>query len=169
MYPITVPLSPGDQGSEVANLQAALTLLLNRQVIQADPDTRTELLKILAQESQAQVYRDATQKSVAMFQEQRHITPDGIVNDQTAAALNEALRSLGAFGDGNTARPQRTVAGQVVQGDGTPFGSRVILVEENAGGFAAPGRRLHRPRGPLCHHLRPAGRDGRGEAARGCL
>ena len=147
MYPIAVPLSPGDQGSEVANLQAALTLLLNRQVIQADPDTRTELLKILAQESQAQVYRDATQRSVAMFQEQRHLNHDGIVNDQTAAALNEALRSLGAFDDGNTARPQRTVAGQVVQGDGTPFGSQVILFEENPTGSLRLGEDSTDPEG----------------------
>src|SRR5690242_18355277 len=114
MHPITAPLRPSDQGGEVANLQTGLVLLLNRQVIQADPDTRTELLNILAQESQAQVYRDATQRSVVMFQEQRHLAPDGIVNDETAAALNEALRSLGAFDNGNTARPQRTVAGQVV-------------------------------------------------------
>lgn len=131
MYPITAPLRPGDQGSEVANLQAGLTLLLNKQVVQADPGTRTELLNILAQESQAQVYKDATQKSVAMFQEQRQITPIGIVDAPTAAALNEALRSLGAFGDGKTGPTQRTVAGQVVQGDGTPFDSRVILFEEN--------------------------------------
>ena len=55
MNRISAPLRPSDQGSEVANLQAGLTFLLNKQVIQTDPDTRTELLSSLAQESQAQV------------------------------------------------------------------------------------------------------------------
>ena len=73
-----------------------------------------------------------------MFQEQRHLAPDGIVDEQTAA-LNEALRSLGAFDDENADPSQRTVAGQVVQGDGTPFGSRVILSPSRS-----PGRSISR-------------------------
>ena len=96
-----------------------------------------------------------------MFQKQRHITPDGIVDAQTAAALNEALRSLGAFGDGNTARPQRTVAGQVVQGDGTPFGSRVILFEENAAGSLRLGEDSTDPEGRYAiTYALPDGTDG---------
>ena len=148
LHPITAPLGPGDQGSEVTNLQAGLTLLLNRQVIQVDPGTRPELLNDLVQESQAQVYSDATRRAVEMFQAQRHILPNGIVDaEKTLPALNEALRSLGAFDDGKTGPAQRTVAGQVVQADGTPFGSRVIVVEENATGSLRVGEDSTDPEG----------------------
>ncbi|MFF1566871.1 neuraminidase-like domain-containing protein [Streptomyces sp. NPDC058293] len=147
MHAISAPIGRDDLGPEVANLQAGLTLLLERQVIQADPEMRAELLNALAQESQDQVYQGGTQESVTIFQEQRHIDSNGTVDAQTAAALNEALRSLGAFGNGQTAPPPRTVAGQVSWADQTPFASRVILFEENAAGSLHLGEDSTDPEG----------------------
>lgn len=97
MHIIIAPLRPGDKDVEVANLQAGLVLLLNKEVIQLDLGTRTELLNVLESESREQVYKDATRKTVSIFQEQHHLTSNGIVESQTAAALNEALHSIGGL------------------------------------------------------------------------
>ncbi|MFE6903603.1 neuraminidase-like domain-containing protein [Streptomyces sp. NPDC057717] len=161
MNPITAPLRQGDQGTAVANLQAGLTLLLAMQVIQAEPDLRAELLNALAEESREQSYNDATEKSVAIFQEQRDIRQNGAVDAQTAAALNEALRSLGAFGNGQEAPPLRTVAGQVAWADRTPFASQVILFEENAAGSLHLGEDSTDPEGRYTiTYALPDGMDG---------
>ncbi len=146
MHPITAPIRPGDRSADVANLQDGLALLLDRQVIQAEPGLRAELLELLAQEAREQVYKDGTQRSVALFQEPRHLSPTGEVDEPTAAALNEALRPLGAFepvGDGL----RRVVAGLVVQADRSPFAGRVILSEERAAGSLPLGEGTTDPEG----------------------
>jgi hypothetical protein len=146
MKPITSPLRPGDQGPEVANLQEALALLLNRQVIQIDPGVRQELLSILATETQTQAYRDATAKSVGLFQEQHHLPVTGAVDGPTAEALNASLQALGAF---DTARDsqKRVVAGQVGQEDHTPFKGMVILFHEGGQGSIRLGEDATDPEG----------------------
>jgi hypothetical protein len=117
MKPIIAPINPGDQSVEVANLQAALVVLLTRQVIQVEPGLRTELLNGLAQESQGQAYREATTRTVSSFQEQRHLEPSGKVDQPTAQALNAALREIGAL-DGEPAPRVHVISGQVRREDG---------------------------------------------------
>jgi hypothetical protein len=134
MKPITPPLRPGDHGAEVANLQEGLVLLLNRQVIQTDPAMRQELLHLLADESQAQVYRDGTAKPVDIFQHQHHLHSTTEVDPPTADALNAALKELGAFDTPPQDTQKRVVAGQVTQDDKAPFRGRVILFHEGDAG-----------------------------------
>jgi hypothetical protein len=131
MKPIVAPINPGDQGAEVANLQAALALLLTRQVIQLDEGRRTELLKALEREARERVYRDATQKTVSIFQEQHALGAGGAVDRDTASALNAALKRIGALDGEAPSASTRTVAGQVVAADKvSPFACTVILFQE---------------------------------------
>ena len=55
MKPIVAPVNPGDQGAEVANLQSALVLLLNQQIVRVDAGSHTELLNVLARESRGEL------------------------------------------------------------------------------------------------------------------
>lgn len=146
MKPITPPLHPGDQGPEVANLQEGLILLLNRQVIPTDPGTRQELLRVLAEEAQAQAYKDATAKSVAIYQEPHQLHGTGEVDAPTAEALNASLRDLGAF-DAARDGQKRVVAGQVLQDDRTPFKGTVILFHEGGQGSIRLGEDATDPEG----------------------
>ncbi|MFN8499658.1 MAG: neuraminidase-like domain-containing protein [Anaerolineae bacterium] len=130
MKPITPPLRLNDQGAAVANLQAALVLLLNQGVIQTSPGTRQELLNMLANEARDAVYKDATAKSVAIFQQGRHLHPTGEVDQPTADALNQALKDLGAFDAPPQDIQKRVVAGQVTQDNGAPFRGTVVLFHE---------------------------------------
>jgi hypothetical protein len=148
MHQITAPLRPGDQGAEVANLQSGLRLLLVEQVIPADPDVRVELLRDLIRESAEQVFEGATEKTVWMYQESLRFEADGVVDDRTAAALNEALRGLGLLGGGPAAaRPERTVAGQVLRPDRTAFAGRVILYAQDGNGTVRLGEEATDPEG----------------------
>jgi Neuraminidase-like domain len=159
MKPITFPLRPGDQGMGVVNLQEGLVVLLRRQVIAVDAALRTALLQALAEEGQAQVYKDGTKKTVTIFQEQHHLHTTGEVDEPTAKALNEVLKALGAF-DPDASSPKRTVAGQVLQADQTPFECRVILSLESDTGSIRLGEDATDPEGryAIAYEL-PAGVD----------
>ncbi|MFD7936579.1 neuraminidase-like domain-containing protein [Streptomyces sp. NPDC059755] len=145
MHPISPPLSRDDEGPEVANLQTGLTLLLDREVIQVERGVRLELLNGIAREYQT--YEDNTGKTVSIFQEERHLEPSGIVDVDTADALNVALRLLGAFDDGQAGAARRTVAGQVLKGEGSAFAGRVVLFEENSEGTLHLGEDVTDPEG----------------------
>ncbi|GAB3959984.1 hypothetical protein GCM10027614_80680 [Micromonospora vulcania] len=135
MHEITAPLRPGDQGAEVANLQSGLVLLLVQQVVPADPELRAELIRDLMRESSERIYEGVTEKVVAMFQESQGLDVHGVVDERSAAALNETLRGLGLLGDTPAAAPvERTVAGQVLRFDQTPFAGRVILYARDGDG-----------------------------------
>lgn len=147
MRSIIAPISSGDQGSEVGNLQTGLIALLHNGAVGVDPERRDELLGGLALEKRSQVYRSATKDTVAHFQEDRHLRPTGMVDDETAKALNAALREIGALDIGHAAPPQRTLAGQVAQADQTPFPCRVILFQETAAGSLRLGEDSTDPEG----------------------
>lgn len=146
MRPITAPLHPGDQGTEVANLQEGLALLLTRQAIQTDPGAREELLKALSNEARGQVYKDGTAKTVSIFQEPHHIPPTGGVDAPTADALNASLKDLGAF-DAVPNGQKQVVAGQVVQDGSGPFKGTVILFREGGQGSIHLGEDAADPEG----------------------
>jgi peptidoglycan hydrolase-like protein with peptidoglycan-binding domain len=135
MRPVSSPLQPGDQGAEVANLQEALSLLVDRQLLQVDP----QLLQIATEEAQERVYKDATAKLVSIFQTEHNMPGSGVVDEATANALNNVLRGLGAFGAGTTAGA-RVVAGQVRAADGRPYAAgRVHAAHVGEPGFVRLG------------------------------
>lgn len=164
MHTIVAPLRPGDRNAEVANLQAGLVLLLTKQVIQLDPATRAELLNTLSSEMQEQIFKDGTQKSVAIFQEQNHLNPSALVDEPTAAALNEALRALGAFDNLPPTNRQQTVAGQVLRSrDQTSFEANIILFQESDQGSLRLGEDLTDPEGRYTiNYALPVGTNGTG-------
>ena len=140
MKPITPPLRIGDEGPEVANLQEALVLLINRQVIQVDPATRQELLQMLADDRQARQYRDGTAKLVDIFQHQHHLHTTAEVDPLTADALNAALKDLGASDTPPQDIQKRVVTGQVTQDDQAKFHGTVILFHEGDSGSIRLGQ-----------------------------
>lgn len=94
MNRITFPLKPGMQGAAVADLQDVLQLVLDRAVILAnDEGYRRELSTALRYERAEQVYKDATAKTVSVFQGERGLRGDGEggVDEPTADALNGLL------------------------------------------------------------------------------
>jgi peptidoglycan hydrolase-like protein with peptidoglycan-binding domain len=100
MYRIVAPLQPEFEGPEVVNLQDGLRRLVTKLVIEMGDDERDELLRSLADESEGRVYKDATQRSVQRFQEQRGLDPHGAVDEETAGLLNEALSAIGGLDEG---------------------------------------------------------------------
>ena len=131
MKEVTFPLKLQSTGPEVANLQAALQLLLDRGALLRDDDAaRRELSAALQHESAESAYGQATGKVVALFQELRHLPVSGAVDESTAAALNVLLREWGMLGE---APAQRSclVIGEVRREDGLPMQAvRVRAVHE---------------------------------------
>ena len=78
MNKITFPLELLMQGSAVADLQAALQLLLDRAVIPvANEDERRALSDELQRERTEQTYKEITRELVKRFQKQRGLEVSG--------------------------------------------------------------------------------------------
>jgi peptidoglycan hydrolase-like protein with peptidoglycan-binding domain len=100
MNKITFPLKPRMQGPQVADLQDALKLMLERDSISpGNPRARAALLDKLPSEHQTQTYGSATNKIVTVFQEEQQLRPDGIVGQQTADAINALLKEWGVLSE----------------------------------------------------------------------
>lgn len=130
MKPIVAPIRPDDRGAEVANLQAGLIALVRREVIRVEPGRLEDLLRALDEEQRAQVYGGGTRDAVDAFQRQRLHREGGKVDEETAAAVNDALTQLGAF-DAPREVQRRVVAGRVTQEDQSPFKGAVALFHES--------------------------------------
>jgi hypothetical protein len=95
------PIRRGAQGAAVANLQDALLFWLGKQTALPDGDRRA-LEQGLTAERRDPVYKDATAKTVSVFQTQLagrfKLTATGDVDEATAAALNQVLGEFGAPG-----------------------------------------------------------------------
>jgi len=126
MIPIIPPIKPGDTGPPVANLQEALFVLLQRNLIRAfdDPNHPTleelaKLIETLKREHAQSLFGDATQQLILHFQVQqglgRHL--GGIVEAPTSDSINEWLKSIGAFDEG----PRLIVRGTVKDADDQPI------------------------------------------------
>src|SRR5678815_2487112 len=98
MERVVATITAGDAGSSVANLQDALLALSDHQIIRTldAPNRPTkeelqELINVLRQERMASSFGSATIRLVVYFQIQQGIgdNPDGIVEERTAARLNE--------------------------------------------------------------------------------
>ena len=96
MNKITFPLNQEMNGQQVADLQDALHLLLNRGVLLAnDEAARRELSEALQRERAEQTSGEATSKLVGRFQEERRLLATREVDEPTAKAFNALLRGLG--------------------------------------------------------------------------
>ena len=125
MQPILDPIRPNDAGPQVANLQDALFFLIEHQVIHPfDPpnhptaDELTALVRTARGEQRKAQFGEATAAIVRHFQVQQGLGEHlrGVVDDTTAARLNELLKSLGAL-DGPT---DYVVFGAVLDHNGKP-------------------------------------------------
>jgi hypothetical protein len=91
---IEAPVNPNSPKPDIANLQDALLLLLDKHVLRGNPED----VDALQHERQAQAYADATQKFVREFRAQEHLEGDpSVVDAGTADGLNALLREPGAF------------------------------------------------------------------------
>lgn len=104
MQSIAPTIKPTDSGAQVANLIACLLLLIERRILRtfAAPSRPTpEELKQLAAEAQLdlaqQFFGEAVQRLVWDFQIQQGLGDDlnGVVEQKTAARMNQVLLSLG--------------------------------------------------------------------------
>lgn len=122
MQPITAPILPNAKGPEVANLQSALLLLVTQKIIKDSPNKPTaEELARLAIQLQAELLQSAygkgTTELVNYFQIQQKLGDNlkGVVEEKTAARINELLKALGAFTGNND---PYTVTGKVLNSNG---------------------------------------------------
>jgi hypothetical protein len=126
MNKITFPLTVDMQGPQVADLQAALQLFLDRRVILGDDDARRqEFVQYLQRDRANQVYGNATRELVRFFQADRQLQASGNVDEATAYAMNAVLADLGAFVQ-TAQEQQRLVGGQVRYESGQPFSDRIV-------------------------------------------
>jgi hypothetical protein len=120
--PIVFPLQPGMQCAAVANLQDALLLLIEHQVIKTftrrNRPTVSELqtlVKGLKQEREHEKFGDATRQLVQYFQSQQKLGDRlaGVVEAKTAAALNKLLTDLPAAASGALLSEHTTLTGAI--------------------------------------------------------
>jgi hypothetical protein len=127
MNTIAFPLKLRMDGANVANLQAALRLFLDRGIILGDDDAaRRDAVLALKAEQVESTFGEATRNCVARLQiaRQLQVAERGAVDEVTANAMNAILREFGMLDATNgTAAPQRplVVSGQVRGEDHMPF------------------------------------------------
>ena len=126
MKPIIAPVKADDKEA-VTNLQAALLFLLTKSVYKTydAPNSPTEgelkeLKAKLLEEIQSGFYGDATKRLVFIFQIQQSLGDNfnGVVEEETAAKLNEVLKGLGAFDE---TVELYAVSGRITSVEGKPF------------------------------------------------
>ena len=127
MNRIIAPIKTGESGPQVANLQGALRLLLDRGVIRGldspDRPTAEELAKLSAQlvDEEAQtVYGKTTLRLIQIVQLQQGLGDNlrGVVESKTADRLNRLLEELGALDE--TSTDEFSVRGRVALANGMP-------------------------------------------------
>ncbi|MDO8948376.1 MAG: neuraminidase-like domain-containing protein [Desulfocapsaceae bacterium] len=128
MNKVTFPLKQTDKGSEVANLQDALKLMLEREAIYpGNPRTRAALFAKLPPERQTQTYGTTTSTLVKAIQEERQLRPDGIVGKQTADIINMILNEWGVIDAPiEPGTPAYQVSGKVQQADASPLAGALV-------------------------------------------
>ncbi|CAN5793682.1 hypothetical protein BH11BAC3_BH11BAC3_12890 [soil metagenome] len=118
MHPITTPIKT-DNKESVTNLHAALVFLLSKQSLTLTADELKALQKQWQQEQQEAAYGEVTTKLVAIFQQHYKVDDKaGMVEEPTAAQLNEVLKGLGAFDE---VVKSFLVKGTISWSDGKPY------------------------------------------------
>src|SRR5918994_1045012 len=96
MNRIIFPLEAGRRGPEVADLQAALQLLLDRgAILRDDEGARRELSAGLERERAERYYGDVTIRVVTIFQGESGFERSGSVDEPTANEINAHLQEWG--------------------------------------------------------------------------
>lgn len=136
MNKIAFPLRLRMKRPEVADLQDALQMCLDRSAILAnDATARRELSAALKPERDVQTYGSTTRKLVSIFQQERRLfgptgAPSGAVDEPTAEGLNALLNEWGLL-DQAAAPKSHVVSGQVRREDGLQLqGVRVRAAHE---------------------------------------
>jgi hypothetical protein len=148
MNKITYPLRRRMKRPEVVDLQDALQLLLDRGMLLADDEgLRRELSTALRNERAQQTFGGATGKLVGRFQKEHRLRATGVVDAETAAAINAEVDSR--VPPGRPSRPtppapspegspepadEYSVEGTVTSPNRAGLGRlRVVIVDRNAG------------------------------------
>lgn len=98
MNKITFPLTQGAQSAALADLQEALQVLLDRELILANDEAAgREMCEALKPELADQTYGGATSRLVSLFQEERRLQARGEADQPTAEALNALLLEWGVL------------------------------------------------------------------------
>ena len=108
---VVAPISAGDSGRRVADLQAALRALLDRQVLDIPDAERDGHEQRFRDETDLQTFGPATESLVARFRLARRLGDDATVDVETAAAINRLLARSGLLGDADDGR--RVIRGRV--------------------------------------------------------
>ncbi len=113
MKAINFPLNPGDDNDDIANLKAALQLLIEKQRI-----TVSDVPVFISQLTSESGYKDTTKNAVSVLQQSQQLSPTGVVDEPTASALNRVLTELGALDQGSNG--QSKVNGYIYMDYGIP-------------------------------------------------
>lgn len=131
IQPIVATINPRETGPKVANLQDALLALLARNKFwrvnvsnRPTPEELETLSGDIRQERARSHFGEATYKLVIHFQVQQVLNDNlrGVVEDTTAAKLNELLEFIDAL-DENTVL---IVRGTVTTADGQPIRGAIV-------------------------------------------
>jgi hypothetical protein len=98
---IQATIQEDNTGSQVANLNAALKFLIDKDAFSfIGPSELNSLKDQLRSEEPSGFYKGAAVKLVVQFKVQSGLGDEGIVDEKTADALNALLKKFGAFGSG---------------------------------------------------------------------
>jgi len=131
MKPVIAPIKSGDTGPSVTNLQEILQALIDRQLFKIldAPNRPTleelqKLAQLLKEERSQSLFGKASQQLVRYFQIQQGLGDNllGVVEDKTAARLNEILKSLGLL----DTEPVFVVRGSVLDSNGKPAANLIV-------------------------------------------
>ncbi|MEQ1530906.1 MAG: peptidoglycan-binding domain-containing protein, partial [Methylococcales bacterium] len=122
---IIPPLRRNGQGADIVNLQEALLLLIDRQIVPLSAEDSKFYSDGLKSEQQKQIYNDYTEKLIGVFQQQFstkfQLTVNGLVDTPTADATEQTEESF-------------TVDGKVMSAARAGVdGLRVVIVDKNTG------------------------------------
>lgn len=110
---INFSLNPGDDNEDIANLKAALQLLIEKQRI-----TVSDVPVFINQLTTESGYKDTTKNAVSIFQQSQQLPATGVVDEPTATALNKELTKLGALDQGTNG--QHSIGGYIYMDYGIP-------------------------------------------------
>ncbi|MBX3255085.1 MAG: hypothetical protein KF862_13160 [Chitinophagaceae bacterium] len=113
MISITFPLQPGDNNDHVANLKAALVVLIDKQQLGLGSEDSATFPIFLSQETG---YGESAKRLVSAFQRIHQLPDTGIVDQATAIAFNKTLVDLGII----NANGQPVVSGVLYMDYGIP-------------------------------------------------